>query len=217
MKKITIALSKCRMLPTGQTTDAWDVLSVQNLIYEPLVRAINGRIYPALARSWQTFDNGRRWIFFLRPDTVFHDGSLCTMEDVFNSLEEMKNAKDSFGMPGPFSRYFSGIEFRILNSETLEIVSENSNGDIADFLCEIFIRKVDQSRNQLIGTGSYQLIDFEPNKRILLRKRDSNDQTLMYQEIEFLIIPDADDRYELLKNNQIQLAMNLELKKNRHT
>lgn len=215
MKEIIVGLSKCRMLPIGQTTDAWDVLSVQNLIYEPLVRARNGRIFPALAQSWQIFDNGRKWIFSLRPDITFHDGSVCTMEDVVRSFEEMRNARDSFGMPGPFSRYLSGLEFNILNSNTLEVLSEYPNGDIADFLSEIFIRKFDHNTEQLIGTGPYELSNYEPNQKIILQKQKKYSSDLMYQKIEFRIIPDAEDRYEMLKTGQIHLAMNLDQLKDR--
>jgi ABC-type transport system substrate-binding protein len=37
----------------------------------------------------------------------------------------------------------------------------------------------------------------------------------MYQKIEFRIIPDAEDRYEMLKTGQIHLAMNLDQLKDR--
>ncbi len=210
MKKIRIALEKCRMMPLGQTTDGWDVLTVQNLLYEPLVRARCGQMNPALAKGWMVTDNGKRWVFYLRDEVRFSDGSECTMEDVHRSFEEMRNAKDSFGMPGPFSRYLAGLEFKVLNEKTLEITSEKPNGDVADFLSEIFIRKIPAEGMQPIGTGPYELAEYIPNELISLRKKASLNIPEAFDGLDFLIIPDADRRWQMLKSGGVDIAMDLD-------
>lgn len=211
MEKISVALEKCRMMPVGQTTDAWDVLTVQNLIYEPLVRGKNGQIFPALAKSWIVLDHGTRWLFFLRENASFSDGSPCTSEDVIRSIEDMRNARDSFGMPGPFSRYLFGVQLRTIDSQTVEVKTTTANGDIADFLNEIFIRKQSYSSTALLGTGVYELEDFIPEKLISLRKRaDQQYSSAVVGKLDFLITPDRNRRWELLKSGQVSIAMDLD-------
>jgi len=43
-----------------------------------------------LAESWQSADHDRTWIFFLRRDVRFHDGSLMTASDVAANLGRMR-------------------------------------------------------------------------------------------------------------------------------
>ncbi len=198
------------MMPLGQTTDGWDVLTVQNLIYEPIVRARCGQMNPALAKGWMVSADGCRWVFYLRDDAKFSDGSACTMEDVYRSFEEMRNAKDSFGMPGPFSRYLAGLTFKVLDEKTLEITSEKPNGDVADFLSEIFIRKVVEGKEHSIGTGAYELEEFVPNQKIALRKVAGKNIPEAYDHIDVYIVPDANQRWSMLKNGEVDVAMDLD-------
>lgn len=55
-------------------------------LYEPLVRLdCTGALRPALAESWQSDDGGASWVFTLRPDARFADGSPVTAADVVQS------------------------------------------------------------------------------------------------------------------------------------
>lgn len=45
-----------------------------------------GAIIPALAEKWETADNGKTWVFTLRDDVKFHDGTPMTAKEVVNSL-----------------------------------------------------------------------------------------------------------------------------------
>lgn len=48
----------------------------QAMLYEPLVRYVEGgRIAPALASEWRREEDGRSWVFALRPGVRFHDGT----------------------------------------------------------------------------------------------------------------------------------------------
>ncbi|MDO4896534.1 MAG: ABC transporter substrate-binding protein [Moraxella sp.] len=45
-----------------------------------------GTLIPALAQKWETHDNGKTWVFTLRDDVKFHDGTPMTAKEVANSL-----------------------------------------------------------------------------------------------------------------------------------
>ncbi|MET4706272.1 ABC transporter substrate-binding protein [Endozoicomonas lisbonensis] len=48
----------------------------------------DGSIQPKLATHWQTSDDRLTWRFTLRPDVLFHDGTVMTAEAVVFSLQQ---------------------------------------------------------------------------------------------------------------------------------
>ena len=47
-----------------------------NMFTDTLVRiGPDGKFYPGLAQSWEALEGGKVWIFHLRPDVKFHDGT----------------------------------------------------------------------------------------------------------------------------------------------
>ncbi len=66
----------------------WEVLSN---IMEGLVKYKPGttQIVPAIAERWEVKDNGKVWIFYLRKDVKFADGTPLTAKDVVRSIERV--------------------------------------------------------------------------------------------------------------------------------
>lgn len=66
--------------------------TVRKAIWDTLVdRDIDGKIIPCLAASWGVSADDLTWIFYLRRDVRFHDGSGLTAEDVKASLGRIIN------------------------------------------------------------------------------------------------------------------------------
>ncbi|MCE4609613.1 MAG: ABC transporter substrate-binding protein, partial [Desulfurococcales archaeon] len=68
----------------------WEVLSniMAGLVkYDP----DTGKIVGDLATDWEVQDNGSVWIFHLRQDAKFADGTPCTAHDVVRSIERVMN------------------------------------------------------------------------------------------------------------------------------
>ena len=69
---------------------------VSRQIYEALVeRAVDMKIQPALATEWKTTDPNT-WVFKLREDVKFSDGSKMTSEDVVFSVLRAKQRTSDF-------------------------------------------------------------------------------------------------------------------------
>ena len=69
---------------------------VSRQIYEALVeRAVDMKIQPALATKWQATDPNT-WIFTLREDVKFSDGSAMTSDDVVFSILRAKQRKSKY-------------------------------------------------------------------------------------------------------------------------
>lgn len=63
-------------------------------------------VRPALAASWDLFDDGRRIVFHLRPDMTFSDGSPITAADVVRSWLRILNPK----APSPLVSLIGDVE-----------------------------------------------------------------------------------------------------------
>ena len=59
----------------------------------------SGRVQPALAESWEQPDD-TTYVFDLRDDVQFQDGTPMTAEDVVFSLEQARNETASPGFSG---------------------------------------------------------------------------------------------------------------------
>jgi peptide/nickel transport system substrate-binding protein len=53
------------------------------------INEVTGAIEPALAESWESFDNNQRWIFTLREGLKWSDGTSLTADDVVFTYEEI--------------------------------------------------------------------------------------------------------------------------------
>lgn len=210
MDKIRIGISDYEESSNGDISDSHSTLTVMNLYSEPLIRLYDGKIWPALAQSWQSFDDGHRWLFYLRPNIMFHDSTPCSVVDVIDSFEEIKSQSTKTGMPSPYERYFSALNFRIINRLTLEVTCETPCGDVAEILSGINIRRTKHNEKPVIGTGNYTFAKFYAGKTVRLEKRSGLKHLSAYDQITFHIIPDPEERLAALKEGKIHFAANLE-------
>ena len=63
------------------------IMVLQN-VYETLTHynPETGEVDPLLATSWESNEDGTVWVFQLRDDVTFHDGSKMTAQQVVNSF-----------------------------------------------------------------------------------------------------------------------------------
>ncbi len=69
------------------------------------------QIVPALATNWTVEDNGTVWIFHLRKDAKFADGTPCTAKDVVRSIERvMKLGQDPSWLVTDFVKNVTALD-----------------------------------------------------------------------------------------------------------
>lgn len=85
------------------------------LVYESLaVPGKDGAPTPQLARDWSTTDGGVTWKITIRENVTYHDGSVCTVYDVKNTLEWIA------GHGGAYADCAEGIsDFNILDRKSV--------------------------------------------------------------------------------------------------
>ena len=110
-----------------------DILSVYNVIYESLI-TIDDDYLPqgCLAESWEESSGGKTWIFHLRSDARFSDGSPLTAEDVVASANYIldKARDENIADHG----YYSNLNYFVRNitakdSHTVVVTAKSSKSD----------------------------------------------------------------------------------------
>ena len=68
-------------------------IEICNLVYEGLVKDVNGEIKPSLAKSWDISNDGLVYTFYLRDKVYFHNGKEMTADDVQFSFARVLRQK----------------------------------------------------------------------------------------------------------------------------
>jgi ABC-type transport system substrate-binding protein len=125
-------------------------------VYEPLVRFGLDKpvIEPVLAKSWEVERAGEVWIFNLRSDVYFHDGTPLTAADVVSSFERI---------PAFRAEVIAVDRYRV------KIVLPNKATGFVKRLPVIDFTVVKPEGDTFLGTGPYTLEEWNPAERVVLK------------------------------------------------
>ena len=140
----------------------------------------NGRLIPALAKKWESKDN-KTWVFDLRNNVKFHDGTTLTADDVLDSINVARNAKLSPGLSVYWPSYVSKVqktgEYQItitLSSPHSDFAMQVSNVSGLFVTSKKFREKTGNdygsAKKLIVGTGPYQVTEFDPSSHVTLKK-----------------------------------------------
>ncbi len=125
-----------------------------------------GVIVPALAQTWKTTDNGKTWVFTLRDDVKFHDGTPMTAKEVVNSL--------TLALNKPTALKSANIKLiKAVDDKTVEFQLAEPLSTLPSYLAHataiILASASFDDKGQaikIIGTGAYQADKVEPPQKI---------------------------------------------------
>jgi peptide/nickel transport system substrate-binding protein len=181
---------------------------VNALVYESLLQYDKEmRLTPWLAASWENPD-AKTWIFRLRRDVKFHDGTPLTADDVVFSFERAKQSSASFKLYANEA----GVA-RKIDDHTVEFTTTAPNPVETSHVATIFImsRKWCEKNNatrpqdirdkdepyaarNAMGTGPFLLLAREPGVKTTFRRNpdwwgikdgryEGNVETVEYRQI----------------------------------
>ncbi len=132
--------------------------NLTRLMFESLVTVdYRGRIRPALATSWQAAPGNQRWQFWVRRGVKFHDGSPFTPEAVAAALRA------------------ANPEWSVSPAADSVIIEQTiSDPDLPAWLARP--RNAITKRSEggtLVGTGPFQIADWQPGKRLALAANEN--------------------------------------------
>jgi len=200
---------------------------MNNLVYEFLTqRDKDYKVVPWLATSWKA-TSPTVWIVTLRKDVKFHDGTPMTADDVVFSFARALKSGSTFKL---YSSQ-AGVA-RKIDDYTVEFTTPVPNPVFHESIGTIFImskqwseknnalipqdfnnKEVTFASRNMMGTGPYRLVSFEPGVKLLHRKNpewwgikegwfDGNVDTIEYHPIQ-----NAATRMAALQSGEIDFLL----------
>ncbi len=171
---------------------------VSRQVYEALVtRGLDMTIEPQLATKWSTTDPNT-WIFKLREDVKFSDGSKMTSRDVVFSILRAKQRTSDFK---EYISTVSGVE--AIDDYTVKVTTSKPNPILLNQLSNIFVM------SNAMGTGPFKITLREPNTKTVFKRNkhwwgDMKDNKVT--EIHLLPIKNAATRVAALLSGEVDLV-----------
>ena len=162
--------------------ESWEAGIVLRQIFDTLVyRATDSHEFvPGLASDWQASPDGLQYTFTLRSDLNFHDGNPFNAAAVAANIERIFDP----ALPQSFARELLGplTQYEILGDYSLRLTLASPFPALLDGLAQPFLgiaspvalESFNALRHQfhLAGTGPFQLAEYLPGERVVLRRYD---------------------------------------------
>ena len=186
-KTVVVYASLSEMTTCDPSTEFSNSVIWLPLVYEPLLwyDPLEDKFIPALATSWEVKDNGTVWIFHLRKDAKFHDGTPVTAEAVAASI----NRTITLGQGAAYI-WDPVKEVRAIDDYTVEFILKYPAplDKIASscYATYIFSPKVVEyagaknltdpkvaewfNKGNEAGSGPYRMVKWDPENEVILEK-----------------------------------------------
>jgi peptide/nickel transport system substrate-binding protein len=138
-----------------------------NLMYDSLATIdLDGNFQPELATEWSVSDDGLTWTLTIRDDSVFHDGTPLTVEDVVFSLELYRNTADFPFLPtylDPFTAIEAGEGNTVVLTTAAPIAAFDYRLPAMFILPRHIWEGIDPvtfTNDEMIGSGPFKLAEY---------------------------------------------------------
>jgi peptide/nickel transport system substrate-binding protein len=166
----------------------------------------SGEIKPSLASAWQT-PNDTTWVFTLRPNVKFHDGTALTSADVKASIERVVAQK---GTLAPLWADLSTIETP--DPTMVRIQTKQPNGTLLGNATTLLIGPADRMNapgfwDKPVGTGPFKFVSWKQGSDFLLEANvDYWDGPPGVKSLVLRDIPEEVARVTALETGEIQFT-----------
>jgi peptide/nickel transport system substrate-binding protein len=184
-----------------------------------------------LAESFTASPDGRRYVFRLRPDARWHDGSPVTAADVKWSLDRHVSSNSLAKSQLQISSYTSPEQFRVLDPMTVEVVLDKPDRRALMNLCVPYVIMINSTlakrhataddpwaqtwmKENTAGGGAYTVETFRPGEQVVLRRNDNwkngpEGRLPFFRRIIAQTVPEAATRASLLERGDADLSIDL--------
>ncbi len=192
-------------------------------LYQEGLTGVNdkGKVIPALATSWTTKDKNKVWVFTIRKNVRFHDGTTMTVDDIVDSINVARDSKQSPGLSVYWPDYVKSVEKT--GDDQLTITLTSSQPDFAMqvsntaglFVTSESFRKKEgsdygSSKGLIVGTGPYKVTEFDPSSHVTLTKfSDYWGKNTGPKKIRIDFITEDSTRQLAFRNGKTDVAFNV--------
>ena len=205
---------------------SWEVLYILSAVYDTLVyQDADGNYVPGLASEWQVSDDGKSYIFHLRDDVSFHDGSPFNAEAVKFNFERILSLGPQSLKAGSLLPDLESIE--VLDEYSIEVNLREPDGFFLFGLGLPYLSMVspaavrmwgDQYHQHQSGTGPFMFKDYLVGDRYTLVRNPEyqwappiyNHQGPAYlQEITWRFLAEPSTRAPALNAGDVDVVFDL--------
>jgi peptide/nickel transport system substrate-binding protein len=191
-------------------------LTVALLVQEALVTvAADGTLAPGLAESW-TRPDATTYVYKIRPDVRFSDGTLLTVDDVIASIEQHSVKGSTSAFAYAYTNVVSVTqtgdrELTITLSAPDSLFSWALSPGTLQITSRAFLAQnagtIGTPATKILGTGPYAVAEFVPDSHVTLQRNDgwwSEAPKAAQVRIEF--VGDETTRLIAMRQNSFDMA-----------
>ena len=163
----------------------------QKLLYEGLVKYVDGEIQPVLAEDWELSEDGTQLTFYLRQGVTFHDGEPFNAEAAIANIEAVDEYTIRLTYDTPYFAYINDFCWP----------------DVCTMISPKLITQGDfQTVNGYAGTGPYIYDEYVAGQyTTFVRNENYWGEQPYYDKIVAKYIPDNASRVQALQTGEIDL------------
>lgn len=180
-------------------------------VYEGMTARANDKVIPALATKWES--KGKSWIFHLRPNVKFQDGTPFTSADVVASWNRILSPKSE--LLGNFVDKKTKVS--AVGPMAVKVTRPVADPTIPVRASLVFIAPKkdaalgnDALSTKMVGTGPYRFVQWNRGNEIKLKAFSGYwGKKPQIPTVDVHFDPEAAVRVAAMKTNEIQMALNM--------
>lgn len=219
---VTVALpGALSSLYPGQEAGILNYYLAANVLEGLVAIDPEGNLAPALAESWEQPDP-QTYVYRIREDATFHDGSPVTVDDILYSIEQSGDPEVS----PQFSFWYDNVA-EVVESGEQEITITLVEPDVGfawlpSASAGLFVAPrafweehdgaIGTSEALLVGSGPYRVSEFVPDSHILLDAVDTWwGGVPAVDSLRFEVVPDENTRLLAQRSGDVDISFNVPL------
>jgi ABC-type transport system substrate-binding protein len=173
-------------------------------------------LVPRLALSWEPEDQGLRWVFRLRPDVRFHDGTVFNAEAVKHHFDRIKNPETrsnriSRVAPLKSVEVLDPLTVRFHMHEPFAVWPDQIRSGWAGIVSPSRVAATSRPQDYTdlpVGTGPFRFVEYIPDRFIRLEKNPDhwNADAFSIHSLEFRPVREATTRLILVEQGRVDIA-----------
>jgi len=179
----------------------------------------NNELIPQLASSWEATDE-TTYVYQIRDDVTFSDGSPMTMDDVLFSIERIMNPDTASYLLWMFDNVESveqtgdwelTIHLKEASASWKYIMATTAGHVISKAHYEANQDSFGTAEGGLMGTGPYVFDSWTSGQEIVLKRNENywdKNQTIAMDTLVFKIIPEDTTRVTALQTGEVDFTAN---------
>jgi ABC-type transport system substrate-binding protein len=164
-----VTADNVKSLDTALAFDTWSTAVVEATTRRLVDYDMQAQIVPDLATGWEERDGGRTYVFHLRPDAVFADGTPIEARHYKAALERVLDTKTA----SPGRSFYTGIErMEAPDRTTLILHLKAPDPTLLNVIGMTFAAPMEEGQDlsKPASSGPFMLERYEPGSRIVLAR-----------------------------------------------